>query len=186
MSASDSYQIVSIRLPGAARPWIDSWVEKSGLAFPEFCGSALTLGARIQLISLEPVLTLAAPLRKKAVKTAQNSVTPGLLVRLIAGEELDASAVGVNDWEDCVEVRISKKAISQLIDLAEKLHFDREKLVAYAFATGIQVLAGSLESGSAIPLDVLLQAVEREISPSELMQAWIKQKLKEKPDPPRV
>lgn len=167
------FQSVSIRFPAVALAHINHWAAQASLTFTKFCAVALTLGARIQVISLEPVGSLARGLRKQAAQAANASITPEMLLRLVAADRAERDAASPGELDSQVTVDLPTSLSTQLDRVAETTGIEATKLYALALATGVQLLASSLAPDSSVPLEVLVQMTEGEVSPAFLIQAMM-------------
>ncbi len=168
-----SMRSITIPFPTTGLAQIDLCAQRSGLSAAKFCTVALTLGARIQVISLEPVASLPASLRKQAAQSANTNITPESLVRLVSQEKAAPQVDSAEGPDGLVAVAVAPDVVTQLERLAHMTEIDLNKLHALALATGVQMLASSLAPESSVPLDLLLKMSEGPLSPDTVAKSFM-------------
>ncbi len=176
MSASESsIRTVLISFPARGLAQIDLCAQRSGLPTPKFYTVALTLGARIQVNSLEPVASLPKSLRKKAARSANTSITSQSLLLIVAPEKPTPPTAPPPGLEGQVAVDLPADVADGLDQVARMTEIESTKLYGLALATGVQLLVSSLTPENSVPIDLLVRASEGPISPEILAQALMNQ-----------
>jgi hypothetical protein len=172
MSAPESFiRTVPVSFPTRGLAQIDLCAQRSGLPTPKFYTVALTLGARIQVISLEPVASLPESLRREAARSVNTSITSQSLLQIVAPEKPALQTAPPPVLEGQVAVDLPADVADGLDQVARMTEIESTKLYGLALATGVQLLASSLTPESSVPIDLLVRASEGPILPEFLAQA---------------
>jgi hypothetical protein len=174
---------ISVIVPTAALEQISAWADTSGLPRAKFYSTALNRGARAMTSSVGSgfVDALTPEERKYVSESANASVTPEVLLQIVLGEGVPVSA---NDPEQATSeliVSLADDLCQQSNAAADSLGMLREKFYSMAFVTGARVAASALDPASILPLELLVQSTEGNVTPDMVMRAAMMRHARAKP-----
>jgi hypothetical protein len=164
---------ISLTLPPAALEQISTWADASGLSRAKFYSTALNLGARMMTSSVSSgfVDALTPEERKYASESANASVTPEVLLKIVLGEGVPVSADEPEQATSELVVSLADEVCQQSNAAADSLGMVREKFYSLAFVMGARVAASALDPGSIFPLELLVQSAQGSVTPDMVMRA---------------
>ncbi len=153
--------IVAIKLPAAAMPVLENYVEKSGLTADAFYRAALNLGVRINSASLAPLGDLSWGLHIMVKHKSQQKIPPETIYTQIAGKspesDMDLSKVAT------LRVDIEPDLMKTFEKEVERTRVPIEDYLATAFGTGVQILVSLSDSAGPISFEDYIRLLEGRI-----------------------